>query len=178
VPGQLTKVSLAALNLSLSYEQMCWPLSVERFMELRRDTYAFFEIIGVEGVELPVSRDAYLEDRPKITPVVLGILAENRSKLLGDIYALPLFFLGSMSYRAAINMALQLGYEQEEQIIGDCLEDLGVDQRVTKQLEREAGWIAVRDEETDEQSVAQADVIRAGAVFHLPGHRGDPFRGR
>src|SRR5207248_2663752 len=76
------------------------------------------------------------------------------------------FFLESFALRYAIHAGVENPDAQLLEIIEDCIEDLGLDRGLARDLERQAGWITLRDS-NEEPYVRQSDVIKAGSAFVL-----------
>ena len=77
-----------------------------------------------------------------------------------------MFFLESFALRYAIRAGVEDPDAQLLEIIEDCIEDLGLDRGLARDLERQAGWLTLRGED-EEPYVRHSDVIKAGSAFVL-----------
>lgn len=162
--GQLTELSLDATFLALTSEQLAWPQKEEQFAELRTEANRLLSKMDLPA-RIPETQEQYLEERQSINGQVLERLAAARQRILGDTVALPLFFLHSMVYRVAVRAPFGLDWQQEREIIAECIDDLGLPVQMISHLERELGWVFVRTEDSGETTIGHADVIRAGGSF-------------
>jgi hypothetical protein len=163
VIGRLTQTSIDAGQLGMVWEQLAWPQDDDGYASLREEAERLFGALGIDA-ELPSTQEKYLELRPQITPLISRRLSEERGKILGDTVALPFYFLNGFALRAALNAALHVD-ETELELVEDCLEDLGLDRELSRVLEREAGWIALLEDEGEGPGVRKSDVLRAGGSF-------------
>jgi hypothetical protein len=164
--GDPTETSQTALNLALTFEQLCWPRAAESYAALRDEAQRLIDDLAVEGVVLPETQEGLLADVGSITTPITAHLSAERGRILGDTVALPLFFLESFALRLSIHQGLGEGDAQLVGFIEDCLEDLGLDRELTRSLEREAGWIKQIDDD-GEAYVRWSDVIKVGSSFAL-----------
>jgi hypothetical protein len=164
--GRLTDAAQTAMQLALTFEQLNWPQEEERYAELRAEAQRLIAELELDGVVVPERQDDLLADVSAVTTPVTAHLAAMRGRVLGDTVALPLFFLESFALRYAIHAGVENPDAQLLEIIEDCIEDLGLDRGLARDLERQAGWITLRDED-EEPYVQQSDVIKAGSAFVL-----------
>jgi hypothetical protein len=164
--GRLTDAAQTAMQLALTFEQLNWPQEEERYAELRAEAQRLIAELELDGVVVPERQDDLLADVSAVTTPVTAHLAAMRGRVLGDTVALPLFFLESFALRYAIHAGVENPDAQLLEIIEDCIEDLGLDRALARDLERQAGWITLRDED-EEPYVQQSDVIKAGSAFVL-----------
>jgi hypothetical protein len=164
--GRLTDVAQTAMQLALTFEQLNWPQDDARYGELRAEAQRLLAELELDDVVVPERQDDLLADVRAVTTPVIAHLAALRGRILGDTVALPLFFLESFALRYAIHAGVENPDAQLLEIIEDCIEDLGLDRALSRDLERQAGWITLRDE-GQEPYVRKADVIKAGSAFAL-----------
>jgi hypothetical protein len=164
--GRLTGAAQTAMQLALTFEQLNWPQDEERYAELRAEAQRLIAELELDDVVVPERQDDLLADVRAVTTPVTAHLAAIRGRILGDTVALPLFFLESFALRYAIHAGVENPDAQLLEIIEDCIEDLGLDRGLARDLERQAGWITLRDED-QEPYVRQSDVIMAGSSFVL-----------
>jgi hypothetical protein len=164
--GRLTDAAQTAMQFALTFEQLNWPQDEERYAELRAEAQRLIAELELDDVVVPERQDDLLADVRAVTTPVTAHLAAIRGRILGDTVALPLFFLESFALRYAIHAGVENPDAQLLEIIEDCIEDLGLDRGLARDLERLAGWITLRDED-QEPYVRQADVIKAGSSFVL-----------
>jgi hypothetical protein len=89
----------------------------------------------------------------------------ERSKILGDTVALPFYWIGAATYRASALAMLGRAYNNMKSIIEDCLEDLGLERRLSDELEWELELVKPSANIDEDFSVNQSDVIRTGSRF-------------
>src|ERR1700754_3693880 len=164
--GRLTEEAQTAMQFALTFEQLNWPQDEDRYAELRAEAHRLLAELELEDIVVPERQDDLLADVRAISTPVAMRLSASRGRILGDTVALPLFFLESFALRYAIHAGVENPDAQLLEIIGDCIEDLGLDRGLSRDLERQAGWITLRDEE-QEPYVNKADVIKAGSAFVL-----------
>lgn len=164
--GQLTDTAQTAMQFALTFEQLNWPQNEERYAELRAEAQRLIAELELDDVVVPERQDDLLADVGAVSNPVMAHLAATRGRILGDTVALPLFFLESFALRYAIHAGVGNPDAQLLEIIEDCIEDLGLDRALARDLERQAGWITLRDDD-QEPYVQQADVIKAGSAFVL-----------
>jgi hypothetical protein len=164
--GRLTDAAQTAMQFALTFEQLNWPQDEERYAELRAEAQRLIAELELDGVVVPERQDDFLADVSAVSTPVTAHLAAMRGRILGDTVALPLFFLESFALRYAIHAGVENPDSQLLEIIEDCIEDLGLDRELARDLERQAGWITLRDED-QEPYVRQSDVIKAGSAFVL-----------
>jgi hypothetical protein len=164
--GRLTDTAQTAMQFALTFEQLNWPQSDERYVELRAEAQRLIAELELDDVVVPERQDDLLADVRAVSTPVTAHLAAMRGRILGDTVALPLFFLESFALRYAIHAGVENPDSQLLEIIEDCIEDLGLDRALARDLERQAGWITLRDED-QEPYVQQSDVIKAGSAFVL-----------
>jgi hypothetical protein len=164
--GQLTEAAEMAMQLALTLEQLNWPQNEERYAELRAEAQRLLAELELDEVVVPERQDDFLADVGAVTSPVTARLSAMRGRILGDTVALPLFFLESFALRYAIHAGVENPDAELLEIIEDCVEDLGLDRGLARDLERQAGWITLRDE-AEEPYVQHSDVIKAGSAFVL-----------
>jgi hypothetical protein len=98
--GRATETALAALNLGLVIEQMCWPDTEENYAGLRGEAERLIGEIGVGDVVIPPTQDEFTAHVGAVTTP-----SQERGRILGDTIALPLFFLHSFALRYAVQAA-------------------------------------------------------------------------
>jgi hypothetical protein len=164
--GRLTDAALAAMQFALTFEQLNWPQDEERYAELRTEAQRLIAEFELDDVVVPERQEDLLADVRAVSTPVTAHLSAMRGRILGDTVALPLFFLESFALRYAIHAGVENPDSQLLEIIEDCIEDLGLDRELARDLERQAGWITLRDED-QEPYVQQSDVIKVGSAFVL-----------
>ncbi len=164
--GRLTDTAQTAMYFALTFEQLNWPQDEERYAELRAEAQRLLAELGLDDVVVPERQDDLLADVSAVSTPVTAHLSAMRGRILGDTVALPLFFLESFALRYAIHAGVENPDAQLLEIIEDCIEDLGLDRGLARDLERQAGWITLRDDD-EEPYVQQSDVIKAGSAFVL-----------
>jgi hypothetical protein len=164
--GRLTETAQTAMQFALTFEQLNWPQDEERYAELRAEAQRLIAELELDDVVVPERQDDLLADVGAVSTPVTAHLAAMRGRILGDTVALPLFFLESFALRYAIHAGVENPDAQLLEIIEDCIEDLGLDRGLARDLERQAGWITLRDDD-EEPYVQQSDVIKAGSSFVL-----------
>jgi hypothetical protein len=164
--GRLTETAQTAMQFALTFEQLNWPQDEERYAELRAEAQRLIAELELDDVVVPERQDDLLADVRAISTPVTAHLSAMRGRILGDTVALPLFFLESFALRYAIHAGVENPDAQLLEIIEDCIEDLGLDRGLARDLERQAGWITLRDED-QEPYVQHSDVIKAGSAFVL-----------
>ena len=164
--GRLTDAAQTAMQFALTFEQLNWPQDEERYAELRAEAQRLIAELELDDVVVPERQDDLLADVRAVSTPVTAHLSAMRGRILGDTVALPLFFLESFALRYAIHAGVENPDSQLLEIIEDCIEDLGLDRALARDLERQAGWITLRDED-QEPYVQQSDVIKAGSAFVL-----------
>jgi hypothetical protein len=164
--GRLTDAALSAMQFALTFEQLNWPQDEERYAELRTEAQRLIAEFELDDVVVPERQEDLLADVRAVSTPVTAHLSAMRGRILGDTVALPLFFLESFALRYAIHAGVENPDSQLLEIIEDCIEDLGLDRELARDLERQAGWITLRDED-QEPYVQQSDVIKVGSAFVL-----------
>ena len=162
--GQLTELSIHTTQFALAYEQLAWPQTEKEFLRLREEANRLLSRMEIDA-KIPETQEQYLAERKSLNGKVLMKLGDARQRILGDTVALPLFFLHSLVYRVAVTAPLGLDWQEDREIIEDCLEDLGVTREGISHLDREIGWVFVRTEQSGETTVGRADAIRAAWSF-------------
>jgi hypothetical protein len=163
--GRLTETSLTAAQLGMTYEQMAWPQDPSSYDDLRDSLLELLAELDL-GVEVPATQDEFTESRGQLSRAITSTLSQERSRLLGDTVALPVFFLMSFALRAAVNASLGMAENQERDFVQDCLEDLGVERDLVDVLDREVGWVMFyRSDDDGEPYVRHVDLIKAGGSF-------------
>ena len=165
--GRLTETAQTAMHFALTFEQLNWPQDEERYAELRAEAQRLIGELELDDVVVPDDQDDLLADVGAVTTPVTAHLSAMRGRILGDTVALPLFFLESFALRYAIHAGVENPDAQLLEIIEDCIEDLGLDRALARDLERQAGWITLRDDDGAEPYVRQSDVIKVGSAFVL-----------
>jgi hypothetical protein len=165
--GRLTETAQTAMHFALTFEQLNWPQDEERYAELRAEAQRLIGELELDDVVVPDDQDDLLADVGAVTTPVTAHLSAMRGRILGDTVALPLFFLESFALRYAIHAGVENPDAQLLEIIEDCIEDLGLDRALARDLERQAGWITLRDDDDAEPYVRQSDVIKVGSAFVL-----------
>ena len=165
--GQLTEAAETAMQLALTLEQLNWPQNEERYAVLRVEAQRLLAELELDDVVVPERQDDFLADVGAVTTPVTARLSAMRGRILGDTVALPLFFLESFALRYAIHAGVENPDAQLLELIEDCIEDLGLDRGLARDLERQAGWITLRDDDGDEPYIEQSDVIKVGSAFVL-----------
>ena len=164
--GRLTDAALTAMQLALTFEQLNWPQDEDRYAELRAEAQRLIAELELDDVVVPERQADLVANVSAVTTPVTAHLSMLRGRILGDTVALPLFFLESLALRYAIRAGVGEPDAQLLEIIEDCIEDLGLDRGLARDLERQAGWLTLRGE--DEQPyVRHSDVIKAGSAFVL-----------
>src|SRR3954471_3539864 len=164
--GRLTEAAQTAMQFALTFEQLNWPQDEERYAELRAEAQRLIAELELDGVVVPERQEDLLADISAVSTPVTAHLSAMRGRILGDTVALPLFFLESFALRYVIHAGVENPDAHLLEIIEDCIEDLGLDRGLARDLERQAGWVTLRDE-GEEPYVRHADVIKAGSAFVL-----------
>src|SRR4051812_19239591 len=164
--GRLTETAQTAMQFALTFEQLNWPQDEDRYAELRAEAQRLIAELELDDVVVPERQDDLLADVRAVSTPVTAHLSAMRGRILGDTVALPLFFLESFALRYAIHGGVENPDSELLEIIEDCVEDLGLDRGLARDLERQAGWITLRDD-AEEPYVQHSDVIKAGSAFVL-----------
>jgi hypothetical protein len=164
--GRLTETAQTAMQLALTFEQLNWPQEEESYAELREEAQRLLAELELDDVVVPERQEDLLADVNVVTSPVTAHLAATRGRILGDTVALPLFYLESFALRYAAHAGVENPDAQLLEYIEDCIEDLGLDRGLARDLERQAGWITLRDE-GEEPYVRRSDVIKVGSAFVL-----------
>src|SRR3954452_4922010 len=137
--GQLTEAAEMAMQLALTLEQLNWPQNEERYAELRAEAQRLLAELELDDVVVPERQDDFLADVGAVTSPVTARLSAMRGRILCVTVALALFFLESFALRYAIHVAVENPDAELLEISEDCVEDLGLDRGLARDLERQAG---------------------------------------
>jgi hypothetical protein len=119
--------AIAALLLGGEIAKYGWKAWADDYVSNRPTVVKFLQTIGLDEALLPETAAGFQATSMTILEVVYKHLTEERARLNGDCYALPMFIMNYMSFRAIAHGALGSEIETETTLLRGALEDLGID---------------------------------------------------
>jgi hypothetical protein len=163
--GTFGRKTLNAVELGLRASQLEYAKSVEIFDDAHEETMRILKRLQLDDLAVPKSHETYLEEAPLIGLRIGRELMRERSRLKGEVMALPLFFLAAFAVRASAQLAFgEMDDELQGQLDG-CLDDLGIERDVLEVLRRGAKEAEFFEDEAGTLRVRQRDVFLAAMDF-------------
>jgi len=163
---QMTILSLHASHMALLIWRMYLKANAPRFSELREEANEVLDKMKVK-VTIPATRPEFLNQFQIIFLSIEERLRYERQRLGGDIEGLPLFLLQFSTLNVAIIAPFSGEWNEQRQMISDCLKDLELDSSLIHHFETELGWIrAKNDVSSGKESVDIFEALRPAASFN------------
>jgi hypothetical protein len=160
-----TEKAMTASALGGELARYHWKAWAEDYVADRGKLVEQLRTIGINESILPDTHEAFQAASMNILNAVWKQLEEERARLSGDCYALPMFVANYMVFRAIAHSALQIDIEMETTLLRGALEDLGIDatdEGVMALLHNEIKWIETLGD-NDNVQVRSRDIVHAWA---------------
>lgn len=138
-----TDKALTSFLVGGLFARFAWKAWGDYYVESRDEFADRLRALGLE-LELPPTPEAVRDAHDELLGQIGSHLTQERSRLGGDCYCLPLFIMSYMTLRAIAIKSLGSEIEDETTLIRAALEDLGIDATdagVMALLQDEIKWI-------------------------------------
>jgi hypothetical protein len=163
VIGSLTEYTLAASTLGHFLGRVDLQDDDETYQGLREPIQTALGGLHLELV-LPEHRSEFDEWGKGAIPAIGEHLAEERSRILGDTAALPVFLLSFVSMRLVAKLAFRQPLEELESVLDSSLDDLGLGADFRRVLERSVGLVVVSEGVDDETTLVSVSDLQDAAI--------------
>ena len=155
-----TEKALTSFLVGALFARFAWKAWADYYVESRDEFSRQLRSLGVE-LELPPAAETLRDQHDDLLGKILAHLTQERSKLGGDCYCLPLFVVNYMTLRGIAMKALGSEIADEMSLIRAAIDDLGIDATdagVMALLQDEIKWIETLKGENDDVSVRSQDI--------------------
>jgi hypothetical protein len=155
-----TEKALTSFLVGALFARYAWKAWSDYYVESRDEFSSQLRSLGLE-LELPPAADTFRDQHDDLLEKILAHLAQERSKLGGDCYCLPLFVVNYMTLRGIAIKALGGEIADEMSLVRMAIDDLGIDatdEGVMALLQDEIKWIETLKGENDDVSVRSQDI--------------------
>jgi hypothetical protein len=164
VIGSLTEYTLSASRLGLYVGHLTLRKDEETYTSLREQIATALRELGLEH-PVPERQADFLHQMAEFMNAVDKHLSEERGRMRGDTAALPMFYLGALSFRATAGLVFDGRVDEEARgVVEGALEDLGVGSDYLTILERSAGLIRVEQRDPEAERLISATAVRDAAI--------------
>ncbi len=145
------------------FSRFAWKAWDDYYVESREEFADQLRSLGLE-LELPLAPEAVRDAYDDLIDKIWNHLTQERSRLGGDCYCLPLFVVSYMTLRAIAVKSLGSEIEDETTLIRAAIDDLGIDATdagVMSLLQDEIKWIETLKGENEDVAVRSQDIGNA-----------------